>query len=313
MICSIIITIFLTTKHVFGVGVHDSNSLGTSSEGDAWSYSDQRQWGGLCQTGRSQSPIDLPGICESSGSAKVTVDKALSLTINEDQRSGTLTNTGKTVIFEPNSPPQQQSLSNRFSDPRAGSVIFSKNINELFGRQASSSNMFTFEQFHFHWPAKTNSGSEHAINGVRMAAEIHLVHFNSKYGNLSEAANYNDGLLVIAIFLHLTSQDNENLKPITDRLIDIQKIDAEITLSFSIKSLLPVNQNTFYVYSGSLTTPLCEEVVTWIVFDNSIGISQTQLNNFKSLMVEAPGFDTTRNIQPRNRRIIYASSNDQCN
>jgi len=282
-----------------------------------WSYSNQSAWGGSCQTGKSQSPIDLPDICKPSGTTKVTVDKALTLSVNEDMKSGTLTNTGKTVVFEPTPPPtttQQRNLNNyRSNHHRTRSLTFSMNINELLGRQAASSKSFTIEQLHFHWPAKNNNGSEHSINGARRAAELHLVHSNSKYANFSEAVKNKDGILVIAILLNLTTQDNENLKPITDHLIDIEKINAKIPLSLSIKSLLPVDQKVFYVYYGSLCIPLCNEVVTWIVFANSIGISQIQLNYFKSLMLEAPGFDTVRDIQPLNGRTIYASSNDQCN
>jgi len=187
------------------------------------------------------------------------------------------------------------------------------NINEILGRQAASSNSFTFEQFHFHFPANGTQGSEHSINGTKRTAELHLIHFNSKYQNYTEATKYKDGVLGLNIMLNLTSQDNENLKPITEHLIDIQKINASIPLSgISLKSFLPSDSSVFYVYSGSRTTPLCEEIVTKVVFANSIGISQTQLNYFQSLMLEAPGFPTSRTTQPLNGRTIYASTNDQC-
>ena len=46
-------------------------------------------------------------------------------------------------------------------------------------------------------------GSEHTINGKRYAAEFHLVHYNSKYNSLNDAAPNADGLAVIGIMLEL--------------------------------------------------------------------------------------------------------------
>ncbi len=40
--------------------------------------------------------------------------------------------------------------------------------------------------------------------------------------------------------------------------------------SISFKDLLPTRNDTFYRYFGSLTTPGCEEIVTWTVFDTPI-------------------------------------------
>ncbi len=42
--------------------------------------------------------------------------------------------------------------------------------------------------------------------------------------------------------------------------------------------LLP-RKKTFYRYAGSLTTPGCQEVVTWTVFSNVVEISESQVTN----------------------------------
>jgi carbonic anhydrase len=54
---------------------------------------------------------------------------------------------------------------------------------------------FTFYNFHIHWP------SEHTLDGVHTTAELHIVHYNLKYGSLSAALPYPDGLAVVGIFL----------------------------------------------------------------------------------------------------------------
>nr|AYD38862.1 carbonic anhydrase 2 [Mytilus edulis] len=59
---------------------------------------------------------------------------------------------------------------------------------------------YRLEQFHFHWGADDNKGSEHTINGKMYAAELHLVHYNTKYANFGEAVDKPDGLAVFGIF-----------------------------------------------------------------------------------------------------------------
>merc|ERR1712080_352949 len=41
--------------------------------------------------------------------------------------------------------------------------------------------------------------------------------------------------------------------------------------------------STYWTYKGSLTTPSCNEVVTWVVFDKVLPIAQVQANAFSSL------------------------------
>ena len=54
---------------------------------------------------------------------------------------------------------------------------------------------------------------------------------------------------------------------------NITKLSQDQPLS----RLLPANTNHFYRYDGSLTTPKCNEVVTWTVFKNHVNISTDQV------------------------------------
>lgn len=61
---------------------------------------------------------------------------------------------------------------------------------------------YTLVQFHCHWGATNDQGSEHTINGNKFAGELHFVHWNStKYKTLVEAAQHPDGLCVLGVFL----------------------------------------------------------------------------------------------------------------
>lgn len=52
---------------------------------------------------------------------------------------------------------------------------------------------------------------------------------------------------------------------------------AEINNPPALYDLIPQVLSTYYTYNGSLTTPPCSEVVTWIEFDNTIKISHDQV------------------------------------
>ena len=50
--------------------------------------------------------------------------------------------------------------------------------------------------------------------------------------------------------------------------------------AFNLGPLLPANKSKFYRYNGSLTTPTCNEAVTWTVFNHTVEISQGQVRLF---------------------------------
>ncbi|XP_069993872.1 carbonic anhydrase 1 isoform X1 [Penaeus vannamei] len=167
---------------------------------------------------------------------------------------------------------------------------------------------YTFAQFHFHWGSVSTQGSEHTLNGVAYAAELHLVHFKTEYGSLTEAVAHDDGLAVLGIMLLGGLVDNPSLTPIIEGLATIPNSGDEEHLAtmFPLQDLLPPDTNTFYRYSGSLTTPTCNEVVTWTVFREPISISEHQLEEFRKLLGDHDHHieDNYRPVQPINGRTV---------
>lgn len=49
--------------------------------------------------------------------------------------------------------------------------------------------------------------------------------------------------------------------------------DEPFFADLALKDLLPDDQESFYTYEGSLTTPSCSETVTWIVMKCPITVS----------------------------------------
>ncbi|XP_015438049.1 PREDICTED: carbonic anhydrase 2-like [Dufourea novaeangliae] len=160
-----------------------------------------------------------------------------------------------------------------------------KHLPCVFGAALPVNQEYEVDHLHFHWGAKNNRGSEHILNGVRYPMEMHIVHRNKAYLNLSDALNYEDGLVVLGIFFQLQEEDNRFLYPILNDIIDVQWLNkgTKLNIPITLASLLPHNTDIFYTYKGSLTTPPCNEVVTWIIFSAPVPISLVQLNKFRSL------------------------------
>ena len=59
---------------------------------------------------------------------------------------------------------------------------------------------FNFLQLHWHWGSDSTKGSEHTMDGEMYPMEIHLVHWNNKYGDVGTALGKSDGLAVLGFF-----------------------------------------------------------------------------------------------------------------
>jgi len=136
---------------------------------------------------------------------------------------------------------------------------------------------------HAHWGDTEGVGSEHTLDGKQYEAELHIVHYNTKYGNAGEAFDKEDGLAVLGMLLKV-GKENKELQKVLGRLKELEEVYDKVAIeeSLIIDNLLPADKS-FFTYPGSLTTPPLYESVTWIVFNQPIEISQEQLNTMRSL------------------------------
>ncbi|XP_034099610.1 carbonic anhydrase [Drosophila sulfurigaster albostrigata] len=144
--------------------------------------------------------------------------------------------------------------------------------------------IFKLEQFHCHWGCQDSKGSEHTVDGVSYAGELHLVHWNTtKYKSFGEAAAAPDGLAVLGVFLQ-PGDHHAELDTVTSLLQFVLHKGDRVTLPQGCDpgKLLP-DVHTYWTYEGSLTTPPCSECVIWIVFKTPIQVSDDQLNAMRNL------------------------------
>ena len=141
-------------------------------------------------------------------------------------------------------------------------------------------------QFHFH------TFSEHTVEGKRGAMELHAVFQNKASGNLA----------VIGM-LYSIGSDNDFLQELINAGLpekdgDITTDDVYINLDDGL-----TDTSSYYTYQGSLTTPPCSEIVTWIVLKQAAEMSEQQFQEFRKIL----GNDF-RPLQERNYRKVRATA-----
>ncbi len=120
-------------------------------------------------------------------------------------------------------------------------------------------------QFHFH------TGSEHTVEGKQYPMEVHLVHQNTSTGNI----------LVVGV-LYTEGNENSFLQKFIDNLPAKDKVYKSEN-QINANELLPENE-AYYTYQGSLTTPPCSEIVTWVVMQEPVEASAEQIEKMHKVM-----------------------------
>uniref|UniRef100_A0A8C0C312 protein-tyrosine-phosphatase n=1 Tax=Buteo japonicus TaxID=224669 RepID=A0A8C0C312_9AVES len=128
--------------------------------------------------------------------------------------------------------------------------------------------IFKASKITFHW-GKCNvssDGSEHSLEGQKFPLEVK---YRIDFDDLSFCKN------VISIYSLLLQYFNY----LTLKFVFFSGKQAALE-PFILLNLLPNATDKYYTYNGSLSTPPCSETVEWIVFKDTISISEDQLAVF---------------------------------
>ena len=155
-------------------------------------------WGGECKR-KEQSPIDLPR----EGGTKKEYDPFIFINYDRTPERCGISNNGHTVKVE-------------FENKQ-------KKEHEPQVRGGGLPADYGFAQFHMHWGVNDNIGSEHTISQTSYPMELHLVHYNKKYGKDIGTAiakglklRTRDSLAVLGIMFQLQTKANKNLDPMIE-------------------------------------------------------------------------------------------------
>ncbi|GJQ09677.1 hypothetical protein GpartN1_g1468.t1 [Galdieria partita] len=239
----------------------------------------------LCSEGKLQSPIVL---IQSRATLKNVAESPFRLTFRRAKffarQEPSLQNI---IIIEQSFPPPSMVGDVPLID-QSGIPAPAASIEDTVSKET-----YTFDHILFHMPC-----SEHALEGIRMDAEMNIVFRKSsrdrpdyiylsallRIGDLNPAWNP-----IVQLYSSFSNEDSSK-KP---------KID------FDIADIIPTLSSYFY-YQGSLSFPPCSENVHWLVFAEPLTIGQEQWNMIRS----SQGIENVRPLQASNDRevVLYSYS-----
>uniref|UniRef100_A0A8C1VSJ9 protein-tyrosine-phosphatase n=1 Tax=Cyprinus carpio TaxID=7962 RepID=A0A8C1VSJ9_CYPCA len=123
----------------------------------------------------------------------------------------------------------------------------------------------------FHWGLcnASSDGSEHGLNDEKFPLEMQIYCYEADaFSGLDEALRAAGKITALAVLFNfhlnyscfLWSGKSGPVSP------------------FTLQGLLPKSTEKYFIYNGSLTTPPCSENVEWIIFKNTVTISDVQVS-----------------------------------
>lgn len=311
------------------------NGDGGDAEAFTWKYDtqtlasadDPASWYGTCNTGTSQSPIN---IVRADVETATTDIGAITGTLFDRELEGYLVNNGRVLRFSHLG----------FARPAiTGGALGTK--------------VYAFSHIDFHFGTTDSDGSEHTIDGRQYAMEMEAVFYDGSFMSSQDAlaSTDADALVTISNLFQISTTDNANMKPIVDEIANIlyalpsvmKKRSADniedsddkqarqmvalplvvdespYTYGSEHNNIVPHTLklidilgadtvDSYYYYDGSMTQPTCMENTKWIINQKMLDISSTQLAEFRTLMTDTTYPDelagNVRPTQPLGTRTV---------
>ena len=134
------------------------------------------------------------------------------------------------------------------------------------------------------------------MDGAHYDGELHFVHYNTNYSDITEAAKHSDGLAILAIFLEVDEENKsedacKELKKIVDILPIIEDSGESVATNSLVKhkKLIPTDnsaQRDYWSYFGSTTMGYMTQNVFWIILKEWVNIVGYFIGAMQYLMFE---------------------------
>ncbi|XP_050090564.1 carbonic anhydrase 2-like [Anopheles aquasalis] len=176
-----------------------------------------------------------------------------------------LTNNGETVI-----------LSARWDGPDRPTITGGS----LTGR-------YVFSQLHFHWSDTALEGSEHTVDGAHLPLELHVIHYDNRYGSQDEAQSIPGGLLCLVYFFALKSRTNHFIAPLINALATLALPESHTKLEpFPLIELFHPFTVEYFLYWGSIVDAAAgtRTPILWMLSRLQESIKFQQLKQFNRLL-----------------------------
>ena len=245
-----------------------------------------------CRTGTQQSPINIV----TTLNAQQLALQNIGFTTGLDSMSQLVT---QADTFHPIN-------TNNYHSPSSDTFILNNTgniLNGTFNTNAValptvnySSTIYTLQYMLFHTP------SEHTLNQQSADMDIQLIHRD---------LNTNKQLILSIFMIVPYSNSNNNDLYANTFLSSIQWTNSSlpqnpgdtITIPYStinMSTILPSNNQSYFEYTGSLTTPPCTSPITWLIYQQPLNISLNQKLYYTNLF----GTSTVRPLQNVNGRTV---------
>jgi carbonic anhydrase len=129
---------------------------------------------------------------------------------------------------------------------------------------------------------------EDAVNGKRPRMAIRLIHLSAE-----------SVFLIIEVPV-VAGTDNPAFKALLGNVPEAGKENSDAAM-INVMDFLPADRS-YYRFQGSLTIPICNEDVTWLVMKHPIELSEAQIAQYEKYF-----HNTARPLQPLNGRPVAES------
>merc|ERR1719238_109953 len=251
-------------------------------ETEANAEAQKHTWGGLCVTGREQSPIDVVTSAVVTGDAPPTIETRISAVLKY------VKNTGYALQLFETSPATHEL--NQDGEVHVMAEGQPKGYSMINGAK------YNFYQVHWHTP------SENTVDGQSFPLEAHFVH---QLDDPALVGGYHR-LAVIGLIYEL-GECNTFLDYFWDTFPGTKGTAAYdgVALDFNAKLSAALAEGYYHWY-GSLTTPPCTEGVSWNLLKVRQTVCQAQVDVMKAALAEEQyGIDFNNRVtMPLNHRVV---------